>query len=83
MVFVSEVRSIKNKSQFFSLREIRSTANCPFHFSYFIARGNISQHSSGILVALLDQAQKLEPQSNPPVLVLESSKKYVKIKSFL
>ncbi|XP_031623274.1 uncharacterized protein LOC116340765 [Contarinia nasturtii] len=38
------------------------------------ARGNISSQSSGLLVALLDQAQKLEPQSGPPVVVLETSK---------
>lgn len=39
------------------------------------ARGNISQNSSGVLVALLDQAQQLEPNSNPPVIALETSKK--------
>lgn len=44
--------------------------------SYLTARGNISQNSSGVLVALLDQAQKLEPQSGPPVVILETSKKY-------
>ncbi|XP_055300165.1 uncharacterized protein LOC129567372 [Sitodiplosis mosellana] len=38
------------------------------------ARGNISQQSSGLLVALLDQAQKLEPQSGPPVVILETAK---------
>lgn len=43
---------------------------------YFVARGNISQQSSGLLVALLEQAQKLEPQSGSPVVVLETSKKY-------
>lgn len=48
-----------------------------FFCFFFLARGNISQHSSGLLVALLDQAQKLEPQSSPPVVVLETSKKYV------
>lgn len=42
----------------------------------FSARGNISQHSSGLLVAVLDQAQKLEPQSGPPVVILETAKKY-------
>lgn len=43
----------------------------------FSARGNISQNSSGVLVALLDQAQQLEPNSNPPVIALETSKKYI------
>lgn len=49
------------------------------HFSLFLlvhlARGNISQNSSGVLVALLDQAQKLEPQSGSPVVILETPKK--------
>lgn len=65
-----------NKSLFSSLD---SAIIENFHYSNFIARGNISQHSSGILVALLDQAQKLEPQSSPPVVVIESSKKYVRM----
>lgn len=43
----------------------------------FTARGDISQGSSGVLVALLDQAQQLEPNSGSPVIALETSKKYV------
>lgn len=50
-----------------------------FHV-YHSARGDIAQNSSGVLVALLDQAQKLEPQSGPPVVVLETSKKYESFK---
>lgn len=42
----------------------------------FVARGDISSQSSGIFVALLEQASQLEPTSNPPVVSLESSKKY-------
>lgn len=49
------------------------------NFNFFcrhLARGNISQNSSGVLVALLEQAQKLEPQSGSPIVILETSKKY-------
>lgn len=41
------------------------------------ARGNISHNSSGALVALLDQAQQLDPDANPPVVALETAKKYL------
>lgn len=47
-----------------------------FH-SHITARGNISHNSSGALVALLDQAQQLNPDANPPVVALETSKKYL------
>lgn len=50
--------------------------NSIFVFLYFEARGNISQDSSGVLVAILDQAQQLDPKANPPVVALETSKKY-------
>lgn len=46
-----------------------------FNSCYFLARGNISQNSSGVLVALIDQAQQLDPDANPPVVALETSKK--------
>lgn len=46
-----------------------------FH-SFIAARGNISHNSSGALVALLDQAQQLNPDANPPVVALETAKKY-------
>lgn len=63
----------------FVINHTKKKKKTPFfsHLSQKIclARGNISQSSSGVLVALLDQAQKLEPQSGPPVLILESSKR--------
>lgn len=48
----------------------------PFHL-IIAARGNISHNSSGALVALLDQAQQLHPDANPPVVALETANKYL------
>lgn len=39
------------------------------------ARGDVSPHSSGVLVAILDQAAKLEPNQKPPVVAIESKDK--------
>lgn len=38
-------------------------------------QGKISTNSAGLLVAILEQASKLEPNSNPPVVSLECGKK--------
>lgn len=50
------------------------------HLCNSLARGDISQSSSGVLVALLDQAQQLDPDANPPVVALETANKYFHLK---
>lgn len=38
-------------------------------------RGDVSPQSAGVLVAILDQAAKLEPNQKPPVVSIESKDK--------
>lgn len=42
-----------------------------------LGKGKISPNAAGLLVAILEQAGRLEPNSNPPVVALESGKKYI------
>ncbi|KAG8226243.1 hypothetical protein J437_LFUL006345 [Ladona fulva] len=39
------------------------------------AKGSASNQSAGVITAIADQAAKLEPNSKPPVVVLESDSK--------
>lgn len=39
------------------------------------SRGDVSAHSSGVLVAILEQAAQLEPNLKPPVVSVESKDK--------
>lgn len=39
---------------------------------FLLAKGQASTESAGILVALAEQAAKLEPQRRPPILLLEN-----------
>ncbi|XP_071452147.1 ragulator complex protein LAMTOR5 [Hetaerina americana] len=39
------------------------------------AKGHASNESAGIITAIADQAAKLEPNSKPPVVLLESETK--------
>lgn len=40
-----------------------------------LEQGTISASASGMMVAILEQASKLERNSNPPVVLLESGNK--------
>lgn len=71
MVCVLEVRICPTKIDSFCQKLLYY-----FHF-HIEARGNISHNSSGALVAMLDQAQQLNPDANPPVVALETDKKYL------
>lgn len=42
-----------------------------------LERGEISPNAAGIATAILCQASKLEPNSNAPIVALETGKKYV------
>lgn len=72
MVYVLEVRICHIKIHLTSKKNHYYYLRC-----HITARGNISHNSSGALVALLDQAQQLNPDANPPVVALETSKKYL------
>lgn len=42
---------------------------------FFLAKGDASTESSGLIVALAEQVAKLEPKKSLPVLVLENDNK--------
>lgn len=48
-------------------------------FSNPIERGEISPNAAGIATAILCQASELEPNSNAPIVALETGKKYVSV----
>jgi hypothetical protein len=42
-----------------------------FFFNHFTASGNASENSAGIIVAISEQASKLHPNANPPVILMD------------
>lgn len=45
-----------------------------YYLFFILEKGEISANASGLLVAILEHAGKLEPNSNPPIVSLESDK---------
>lgn len=45
--------------------------NC--YLPYLSARGKASADASGLITAIADQAAKIHPNSNAPVVILESA----------
>lgn len=52
-------------------------------FIFILARGKATSGSSGIITAIADQASKLHPNSNSPVVILESADTYEILFAFI
>lgn len=47
-----------------------------FFYSHLSARGKASTEASGLITAIADQAAKIHPNSNAPVVILESADRW-------